>query len=178
MVLALMPSRWKAVARMSLGLMGVSSTSPPSRVVWPTTLPRDSSNVADCTRRIDCGNNSSSHWTSILLAMQPQGETPSNLTASLDPRILLFTFGVSLLTGVLFGVAPALVALNAPDGTGSGNHAATVNSADNVVADMRKPNDFVLKGYEKFEHGWYVGPGINNMGNDPRFSNSPTWSIV
>jgi predicted permease len=52
--------------------------------------------------------------SSILLAMQPQGDTPSNLTASLDPRILLFTFGVSLLTGVLFGVAPAFQTTN-PD---------------------------------------------------------------
>lgn len=44
---------------------------------------------------------------SILLAMQPQSEVPTNLSASLDPRILAFTFGVSLLVGVLFGIVPA-----------------------------------------------------------------------
>lgn len=55
--------------------------------------------------------------------------------------------------------------------------AVTINSADTIVADMRRRNDFVLKGYEKFEHGWYVGPGTNNMGNNPSFSNSPPWSI-
>lgn len=54
---------------------------------------------------------------------------------------------------------------------------ATLNSADNVVRDMKLRNDFVLKGYERFEHGWYVGPGINLMGNDPSFTNNPSWSI-
>lgn len=54
---------------------------------------------------------------------------------------------------------------------------ATLNSADTVVRDMKLRNDFVLKGYESFEHGWYVGPGINVMGNDAAFSNNPTWSI-
>jgi hypothetical protein len=54
---------------------------------------------------------------------------------------------------------------------------ATLNSADTVVRDMELRNDFVLKGYESFEHGWYVGPGINIMGNDPAFTNNPVWSI-
>jgi len=52
-----------------------------------------------------------------------------------------------------------------------------INSADIIVSDMRMLNDFVLKGYESFKNGWYVGPGVNSMGNDPSFSNSPSWSI-
>jgi predicted permease len=45
---------------------------------------------------------------SLLVSMQPKGELPTNITADLDPRVLVFTFGVSLLTGVLFGIMPAL----------------------------------------------------------------------
>jgi len=52
-----------------------------------------------------------------------------------------------------------------------------LNSVDTIVKDMSERNDFVLKGYESFQHGWYVGPGINSMGNNPAFSNSPSWSI-
>jgi hypothetical protein len=54
---------------------------------------------------------------------------------------------------------------------------ATLNSLDTIVGDMRQRNDFVLKGYESFLHGWYVGPGETHMGNNPSYSNSPTWSI-
>jgi len=53
----------------------------------------------------------------------------------------------------------------------------TVNSADVIVSDMSEINDFILKGYESFKNGWYVGPGVNSMGSDPSFSNSPSWSI-
>lgn len=53
----------------------------------------------------------------------------------------------------------------------------TLNSIDTIVSDMRLRNDFVLKGYESFKTGWYVGPGENFMGNNPRYSNNPTWSI-
>jgi hypothetical protein len=55
--------------------------------------------------------------------------------------------------------------------------AATLNNLDTVVADMRLKNDFILKGYESFKHGWYVGPGETHMGNNSSYSNSPTWSI-
>ena len=70
-----------------------------------------------------------------------------------------------------------LAALGAPADSPLAANATTINSADTVVADMRERNDFVLKGYESFEHGWYVGPGFNSMGNDPSFSNSPKSSI-
>ena len=52
----------------------------------------------------------------------------------------------------------------------------TVNSLDTVVDDMRLRNDFILRGYEHYQHGWYVGPGEVVMGNNPSFTNVPTWS--
>jgi hypothetical protein len=65
------------------------------------------------------------------------------------------------------------VAGNAPGPQATG----VVNSVETIIADMERRNDFVLKGYESFKTGWYVGPGNNGMGNNPSFSNSPTWSI-
>ena len=48
--------------------------------------------------------------TSVLLSFLPQGRIPTVLEVNLDLRILGFTLGVTLLTGLLFGLAPALQA--------------------------------------------------------------------
>lgn len=53
--------------------------------------------------------------------------------------------------------------------------AATINTVDTVVNDMKLRNDLVLRGYENQSSGWYVGPGHVMMGNDPRLTNTPSW---
>ena len=48
-------------------------------------------------------------WTSgFLLGFLPTGETPHVISGSLDWRILAFNFALALVTGVLFGLVPAL----------------------------------------------------------------------
>lgn len=49
-----------------------------------------------------------------LLGFLPQGTTPLGLAATPDARVLLFNFGVALVTGLLFGLVPALQATH-PD---------------------------------------------------------------
>lgn len=48
--------------------------------------------------------------TGVLLGFLPQGRTPTVLEIKPDLRMLSFTLGVTLLTGLLFGLAPALQA--------------------------------------------------------------------
>jgi predicted permease len=48
-------------------------------------------------------------WTSgFLLGFLPTGETPHVISGALDWRILAFNFALALVTGVLFGLVPAL----------------------------------------------------------------------
>ena len=48
-------------------------------------------------------------WTtSALLRLVPADESPIMLRAAPDGRILAFTFGLAVLTGIVFGMAPAL----------------------------------------------------------------------
>ncbi len=48
-------------------------------------------------------------WTDrLLIAFLPQSTTGLKLSAAPDWRILLFTFGIAVLTGVIFGLVPAL----------------------------------------------------------------------
>ncbi|HYG62094.1 MAG TPA: ABC transporter permease, partial [Thermoanaerobaculia bacterium] len=55
------------------------------------------------------------YWgTRALVAMSPEGVIPRAAGIGLDGRVLLFTFGVSLLTGLLFGLVPALHATGGP----------------------------------------------------------------
>lgn len=68
------------------------------------------------------------HWTvQAMMAFQPPLPVPIDFEISLDRSVLLFTGGVSLLAGLMFGLLPALQATNpdvAPtlknEGTGSG----------------------------------------------------------
>jgi predicted permease len=48
--------------------------------------------------------------TQALLALIASGDNPTALDVRPDPRVLLFTVAASVLTGILFGIAPALSA--------------------------------------------------------------------
>ncbi len=46
--------------------------------------------------------------TRLLMSLQPPGPFPFVLGARIDPRVLIFTFLVAALTGLVFGLVPAL----------------------------------------------------------------------
>ena len=51
------------------------------------------------------------------------------------------------------------------------------NTPELVLSDMGRKNDARIPGYEKYESGWYVGPGHTLLGNDPRLKNGGDWFI-
>ena len=58
-----------------------------------------------------------------LMAFLPQGAIPMVISSTPDWRILTFNLGVSLLTGIIFGLVPALQSTRSPcrgDVEGSG----------------------------------------------------------
>ncbi len=63
--------------------------------------------------------------TRVLIAFVSQGSAWIAVSPAPNPRVLLFTLGVSLLTGILFGFAPAIAAARvaAHDSLGSTNRA-------------------------------------------------------
>jgi predicted permease len=78
------------------------------------------------------------YWgTRLLLPLLSQGEIPTQLNLSPDTRVLAFTMAVAVLTGMLFGLAPAFLATRVDMNsalkhyatgltTGSGSHGGTL----------------------------------------------------
>jgi predicted permease len=78
------------------------------------------------------------YWgTRLLLPLLSQGEIPTQLNLSPDTRVLAFTMAVAVLTGILFGLAPAFLATRVDMNsalkhdatgltTGSGSHGGTL----------------------------------------------------
>ena len=96
----------------------------------------------------------------------PSAHSPSR-RATLGPA--------AALAAILLPGAPVRASAQpAPSGRGA-SAASAVNSVETVVSDMRLRNDLPLRGYEGRTVGWYVGPGIVQLGNDPRMSNAPRW---
>jgi predicted permease len=73
-------------------------------------------------------------WTlGAVVTAIPESVGASGLKAQLDPRVLLFAIGLTLLTGVLFGFLPALRASTSSIHTALKEHASgTTSSASNV----------------------------------------------
>ncbi len=76
--------------------------------------------------------------TRLLLAFKPPADVPISLDLGVDVRVLLFTLLVSLATGVLFGLAPALQA-SRPDVL-----SALKNDASGGSHRLRLRNAFVV----------------------------------
>ena len=50
-----------------------------------------------------------SFWTSrLLMKLAPPSDLPIRIESGVDGLVILFTFGLSLITGIVFGIAPAL----------------------------------------------------------------------
>jgi predicted permease len=75
--------------------------------------------------------------TDLLLGFLPQGRSPLVLEIKPDLRVLGFTLGVTLLTGLLFGLAPAIQATR-PDLIPALKHETAVFSAGNRRWELRR----------------------------------------
>jgi predicted permease len=73
----------------------------------------------------------------VLVHFLPQGHIPLALDLHPDGRALLFTFGVALLTGLIFGIAPALEATRG-DVTGALKGDSGGQGRDRRSAEIRK----------------------------------------
>ncbi len=74
----------------------------------------------------------------FLLTLVPPNALPREAAVSMDGRVLLFALGISVLTGLLFGLAPALHATS-PDLAGSmkdGGRGASTGGARHRVRDV------------------------------------------
>jgi putative ABC transport system permease protein len=69
------------------------------------------------------------HWGTAFIARQLPGSIPRLAEADVDLRVLFFALGASILTGLLFGLAPALQASrrNLTDALKDGDRGATGN---------------------------------------------------
>ena len=79
------------------------------------------------------------HWTirAILAAIPPSRNFLSFLTATIDSRMLLFCLGLSMLTGIVFGLFPALQASRINLAASMKDGAAQISSTGSVSA-LRK----------------------------------------
>lgn len=85
-------------------------------------------------------------------------------------RPVLASWAAMIVQGAPARAQAPLVPSNRPAPAGS-----PINSVETIVSDMRLRNDLPLRGYEGRKVGWYVGPGIVQLGNDPRMTNAPRW---
>ncbi|HKN59817.1 MAG TPA: ABC transporter permease [Candidatus Acidoferrales bacterium] len=77
-------------------------------------------------------------WTlGVLVGSLQEGVSASGLEARLDPRVLLFALGVSIVTGILFGLGPALRATRTSLQTTLKDQGSSVSNAKSSV-QLRK----------------------------------------
>ena len=71
----------------------------------------------------------------LLLALAPEGTIPRTGEIHIDGPVLAFTFGVSLLTGILFGLVPACHLLRRPlrDSLEYANHPRAGRASQHVA---------------------------------------------
>ncbi len=103
-----------------------------------------------------------------MLAMMPEG-LPRSENIGLNVPVLLFTFGISIVVGILFGLAPGLKAWNV-GGPGAIRHGNRVSTGSHraqgilVVAQMAL-TVVLLAGagllLRTIRHLWEVNPGFN-----------------
>ncbi len=77
-------------------------------------------------------------WSSdVLIRVLPRDQTGGWLTAAVDPRLLAFNFALSVATGLLFGLAPALAGTR-PDVAGTLKNQAAGVASGGQTARFRK----------------------------------------
>lgn len=118
-------------------------------------------------------------WTAkSFLAMLPTQRLPIHLDCSIDQRVLVFTFGITLATGFLFGLIPALQAtrLNQATTLKDEGSSVTLNLKQSKLRGSLVSLQVALSLVALITAGLFVRSVYNSIKTSPGFSVDPVFA--
>ena len=110
-------------------------------------------------------------WSVDLLVSLSPGSIPRVREITLDNRVMLFTFGVSLLTGIIFGLAPALQAstTNLNESLKEGSRGSTEGGRRSLTRNLLVVTEIALSLVLLVGAGLLIKSFVRLLENDPGY---------